>query len=129
MEEFVNFTPHNVNVVLSDGTTIVIPRSGMVVLLNSVKPPEDLGTVGGGIPIKGPQEFDSINITTDNDNPDECYRKFHEARRVIVSSKSAEFIVARKLRKEVYAPSMEPGDTVRDKAGAIIGIRALTKHA
>jgi hypothetical protein len=106
MTNIINLTPHDINVVLADGSVRTFPKSGAVVRVATFRSP---GPEVDGIPTFE-TKFGAVEGLPDV-NPEVIY-----ITSALVASRCAD-------RADVFAP----GELVRDDGGNVIGCRGLSR--
>lgn len=110
MDEFVNMTPHPVNVHLDDGRVMIIPPSGIVPRVQQTQ--EIAGLTPSGVKLYR-TTFGNVEVPT---WPDACY--------IIVS---ALYATAYRAQHGPGGPLLVvPTDPVRDENGNIRGCRGFS---
>ena len=112
----VNLTPHDICVLLEDGSKIVYPRSGKVLRAIPEKQ-KYLGKLDDGVPLVTAPTFVGVDLgDLDSNAP------------IIVSAIVAELLNDRMYEGVVLSPDTGPDSVVRDNEGKIVAVRRLNQH-
>lgn len=111
---FTNLTPHDVNVILNDGTQIVFPKTGIVPRASEVR--ENLEPING-IPVVKISYGQVECLPTDLDK-----NGFY-----IVSMLVGPLMTAMGFTN-VYGPDTSPSGAVRNEKGQVTGCKGLVKY-
>lgn len=120
MKKVVNLTPHDITVILPDGSKLTIPRSGTVVRVVTKRVLSGtLSTPEGEIPLVRVR-YGEIEGLPEKPEPDTYYI----VSLVVVQAVRASALLHRWAGR-LLVPDTSPAGAIRDSEGRIVGVKAL----